>query len=135
MLLKDSNNVPLCMTSQESVVTKFSQYDEPQLKDKTKAELLGDIKSDCVDISIVKGNRVGEMHYIFHKNPISVTNRIMKEGVKVYMSNSKGRLQVLWERVFMDTSKDVCNYYTICGREDNYRKTIIETILRELMWN
>ena len=35
----------------------------------------------------------------------------------------------------MDTHKDVCNYYTLHGREYNYVNTILETILREIMWN
>ena len=51
------------------------------------------------------------------------------------MGNPKGLLQVLWERLFMDTSKYVCNYYRLCGREDNYGNTIIEMSLRELIWN
>ena len=34
----------------------------------------------------------------------------------------------------MDTSKDLCTYYTLRSREDNYGKTIIQKILRELMW-
>ena len=35
----------------------------------------------------------------------------------------------------MDTSKAICNYYTLRGLEDNYGNTIIEMSLRELMWN
>ena len=35
----------------------------------------------------------------------------------------------------MDTSKDVCTYYTLCGQEDNYGNTILEKILREPMQN
>ena len=33
----------------------------------------------------------------------------------------------------MDTSKDLCSYYTLCRREDKYGNTIIEAGLRELM--
>ena len=51
------------------------------------------------------------------------------------MGNTKRLLQVLWERIFIDTYKDVCNYYTLRGKEDNYGNTILETILRELMQN
>ena len=35
----------------------------------------------------------------------------------------------------MDTSKDVCTYYTILWRENNYGDSIIETSLRKLMRN
>ena len=35
----------------------------------------------------------------------------------------------------MDTSKDVCTYYTPRVREGNYGNTIIEKSLRELMCN
>ena len=55
--------------------------------------------------------------------------------MEVYTGNTKVILQVLWERVFMDTFKDVCTYYTLQGREDNYGNKIIETSLRELMRN
>ena len=51
------------------------------------------------------------------------------------MGNPKGIKQVLWQRVFMDTSKDVCTYYTLRGLGDNNGNTILETILRELMRN
>ena len=51
------------------------------------------------------------------------------------MGNPKRLMQVLWELVFMDTSKDLCTYYTQCVREDNYGNIILETIFRELMWN
>ena len=33
----------------------------------------------------------------------------------------------------MDTFKDICTYYPLRGREDQYVNTIIETGLRELM--
>ena len=36
------------------------------------------------------------------------------------MGKPKGILQVLWERVFMDTSKDVCTYFALHRQEDNY---------------
>ena len=66
---------------------------------------------------------------------ISVSKIIMKEGVKLWKGKTKGLLQVLWERGFMDTSKDVCTYYTPRGQEGDYGNTILEKSLRELMWN
>ena len=51
------------------------------------------------------------------------------------MGKPKGLLQVLWELRFMDTSKDVCTYYTLRRREENYFNTNIKTGLRELMKN
>ena len=45
---------------------KFSLYDDPQLKDKAKAELLGNSKSYGVDIYVVKGDMLGDMHVISH---------------------------------------------------------------------
>ena len=35
----------------------------------------------------------------------------------------------------MDTYKDVYTYYKLCGREDNYGNKMIDTSLRELIWN
>ena len=49
------------------------------------------------------------------------------------MVKPKGLQQVLWEHIFLYTSKDVCTYYTIYGKEDYYGHTIIETGLREVM--
>ena len=84
---------------------------------------------------VLKGERLGEMQNISHANLIYVTNIISKERVKVWMGNPKVLLQVLLERVFINTSKYVCNYYTLRGREGNYDNTIIETSLRELVLN
>ena len=78
MVFQEGSDVPLWMTPQERVATKFSQYNEPQLKDKTKAYLLGNIKSYGVDISVVKEERVGGMQDISRKKMISVTKRMGK---------------------------------------------------------
>ena len=51
------------------------------------------------------------------------------------MGHPKGILQVLWERLFLDTSKDVCTYYILRGRKEDCGNTIIETSLREPMRN
>ena len=66
---------------------------------------------------------------------ISVANRIRKRRIKGYMVKLKVLLQVFWERVFMDTYKNICTYYTLRGQEDNYGDTIIETSFREIMRN
>ena len=68
------------------------------------------VKSDVVDMSVVKGKRVGELNYIAREHLISVTNIINKERVKVWTGKTKGLMQVLWEHIFTDTSKDVCTY-------------------------
>ena len=41
------------------------------------------------------------------------------------MGKPKRLIQILWESVFMDKSKDVCTYYTLHVWEDNYGNTII----------
>ena len=56
------------MTTQEHVSAEFSKYDEPLLKDKTKYMLIGNIKISGVDMSVVKGKRVGYMQNISHQN-------------------------------------------------------------------
>ena len=58
MLFQEGGDESLCMTPQERVATKISQYDGPQLKNKTKYELLGNIKISGVDISVMNGKRV-----------------------------------------------------------------------------
>ena len=55
------------MTPQQHVATKSSQYDESQLKDKTKYELLGNLKSAGADISVVNAKRVCKLQYIPYK--------------------------------------------------------------------
>ena len=113
------------MTTQERVAIKSSQHDDSYLKYKIKAELLGKLKSTGVDIFVVKGKRVGELQDTTLKKMISITNIIRMERVKVWMGDSKGLLQILRKRVFTETSKDVCNYYTLRGRGDIHGKTII----------
>ena len=71
------------MTPQDHVPTKFSQYDYQSLKDKTKAELLGNLKRSSMDMSVVKGERVCELQGISYESPVSVTNIIRKERMKL----------------------------------------------------
>ena len=52
------------------------------LKNKTQDELISDLKSAGVDISVVKDERLCEMQDISCKIYISVTNLIIKERVK-----------------------------------------------------
>ena len=47
------------MNPQERVSTKFGHYNDMSLKDNTKSELLGKIKSTGVGISVMKGKKVG----------------------------------------------------------------------------
>ena len=61
MLINQGCNALLQMTQQERISTKFSQNDNPQLKDKTKAELFDDLKSGGVGISVVKWEMVGDL--------------------------------------------------------------------------
>ena len=73
ILFQDGADVPLRMTPQEHLATKFSQYDDPQLKYKAEDELLGNLKSDGVDIYIMKWKRVGELQDSSLKNYNYVT--------------------------------------------------------------
>ena len=77
MLFQEAVDVALCMNPQEHVDTTFIQYDEPQLKDKTKSELLGNLKSVDMDIYVVKEDIVGELQDISHKYLIYVANIII----------------------------------------------------------
>ena len=61
MAFQGGSNGPLFMTPQYSVSTKCSYYDDKSLIDKTKAGFLGNINSSNVNMSVVKGKRVGEM--------------------------------------------------------------------------
>ena len=101
MVIQEGGNVPLWVTPQGDIAMNFGEYGEPQLKDKTKAELLGNIKSAGVDIYLVKGNRVVELQDIDRKKYISVTKIIRKERVKVWMGKTKILMQTLFEKVFM----------------------------------
>ena len=74
MLLQDGSDVPLWMTPQQRVATNFSQYDDTYVKDKTKYELLSNLKSADVNISVEKVKGVGELQDIYHRNLIYVTN-------------------------------------------------------------
>ena len=78
MVFQEGGYVPFWVTPQEHIATKLSQYDELQLKENTKAELLGNLKIADMDIYVVKGRRVGKLQDISHKHFISVTRRISK---------------------------------------------------------
>ena len=54
MVFQYVRNVPCWMTPKECAAKTFSHYDEPLLKYKTNAELLGKLKSSSVDIYVVK---------------------------------------------------------------------------------
>ena len=116
MLSQEGSDAPLWMNPQDRVSKKFSQYDEPQFKDKTKSELLGNLRIAGVDIYLEKEKRTVSMR--------------RKERVKVYMGKPERLLQVLWEHVLMDTPKEVCTPQILRGWEDNYGNKILETILR-----
>ena len=51
MIFQQVGNGPLCITPQQCVATKFSYYYDQSLKDKTKSELLGNIKYAGMDMS------------------------------------------------------------------------------------
>ena len=73
MVFQEIINGTLCVPPQEHADTNFSHYDDISLKYKTKADLLGNIKSSSVDISVVKGKMVGELQVIASENLIYVT--------------------------------------------------------------
>ena len=82
MEFQGGGDVIFWMTPQERADMKFSQYDNPSLKDKTKDESLGNIKTSDVDVSVVKWNMVCELQVISCENSIYVTNITIKERVK-----------------------------------------------------
>ena len=135
MAFQEVGNGKLWTIPQERVDTKFSNYFDLQLKDNTKAKLLGDIKNDDVDMSVVKGKMLGDLQDISCENLISITNRTRKEGAKVWMGETRGILKVLWEHGFMYTSKNICTYYILHRQQDNYSNTTLDTGLRELIRN
>ena len=78
MVFQEDVNGPLCMTIHNIIAKTFGHYDDPPLKDKTKAERLGDFKCAGVNMSVVKGDRVGELQDIYREKLIPVTNIIRK---------------------------------------------------------
>ena len=47
----------------------------------------------------------------------------------------KGLLQILWERGFIDPNVGARRYYNLCGRNDRYGNTMLDTSLSDLMRN
>ena len=62
VVFQKGGDISLWMNLQERVATNFSKYYELQLKYKTKAELIGNLKIYAVSISVVKGKRLGIWH-------------------------------------------------------------------------
>ena len=121
------------MTLDEMEAKRHSQLDKPTNVATTKDNLLRDHKKADVSMNRLKGKRVGNIQYLVTLKYVSTVKCVRKESVKVWMGKPKGILQVLWEHIFMETSTDVCTYYTKLGQENNYVNTIIETCFRELM--
>ena len=78
IIFQEGGYVTFWMNPQEFIDTKFSQYDDPQLKDKTKADSISNIKSAGVDISVVKGKKVGNLQDVSRKNSFYVTKIKLK---------------------------------------------------------
>ena len=135
MVFQEGDNGPFWMTPQEREDTKISVYDEPHDKAKTKGELLEKIRFSGEDMSGLKSKKVSELQEIARGKGIAVTKRVRKEKVKGWMGKPKGLFQVLWERGFIDTSKNVRTYYSLKGREDQYGNKMPETSLRDMMRN
>ena len=70
MVFQEGGDVIFWIDPQERVDMKFSQFGDLQLKQNTKSELLGNLKSAGVDISIVKVEMLGQLQYITHQNDI-----------------------------------------------------------------
>ena len=76
MVFREGGNAPLLMTTQKRIATKFSEYDEPLLKYKTRVELLGNLRINGVDMYVVGCKRVGKLQDVFCENLISLINII-----------------------------------------------------------
>ena len=67
MVFQEGGYGPFWVTPQEHIATNYSHYDEPQLKDKKKDELLGNLKSSRMDVYGVKGKRLDNLHDIAYE--------------------------------------------------------------------
>ena len=93
MVFQEGSDLPVGVTPQESVATKFSHQEELQLKDNTKAEFFGNIKGAGVNISVVKGKKVGKIQETACKKQRSV-NKDNNEGKgEIMYGQAKGNYE------------------------------------------
>ena len=71
------------------------------------------------NIQVPPGKSITEVKYIAstHELPIQYERKKVNEG---WIDKSKSMLQILYDREFIDTTKDT-NYYTVKGRKDENR--------------
>ena len=84
--------------------------DETKNAVKTNSNLLRDIQKYRVIMSGLKGNRVNNLQDLTMLNKIANLNCVQKDIVKGWMGKSKGLLQIVWERGFVDLNGGVRIY-------------------------
>jgi hypothetical protein len=123
---------PFYLSPEERAGRKFDHVTgETKPKQKTKAELLAEL--DSSGIGNTRGKTKVELQGLAteHGIPLSYAQPVVQEG---WAYKSKGLLQILWERGFIDSiNNDATSFYTVEGRKDAMGNKIPGTSLRELM--
>ena len=86
-------------------------------------------------MSGLKGNRVNNLQDLTMLNKIANLNCVQKDIVKGWMGKSKGLLQIVWERGFVDLNGGVRIYCTLGFQNNQYGNTILGNSLLELICN
>jgi hypothetical protein len=134
MVFQEGDEGPFWLTPEQRLATKHSEYHGIETKDKTKSELFRDLREKGVQPIGMKGRKVLELKEMAREKGIELTKQVRREKVRGWMGRPKGLLQILWERGFIDTSKENWRtYYSLNGTTDARDNLVEGTSLKRLM--
>ena len=126
MVFREGDYGPFWLTPEQRLERIHSVYEDMEQKDKTKPELLQELRTKGFQAIGLRGRKVAELKVIAENYGIELRKMVRKEKVKGWMGKPKGLLQVLWERGFIDTSlPNWKGFYSLNGTVDA-RDNIVE---------
>lgn len=129
LVFQESDEGPFWMSPAQREASRHDSIDDnnPSEKPRNKANLISDLQAKSINC---KGKNKKELIELctIHEIPINCKETKTTEG---WEGKSKGLLQVLWERGFIDNTQ--LSNYTIDGKKDEFGHVNLETSLRHLM--
>lgn len=136
MVFREGDDGPFWLTPEQRLARMHSEYYPPEMRPKNKDQLLQELRAKGVQQAGLRGKRVADLKKMAEDIGIELNKIVRKEKVKGWMGKPKGLLQVLWERGFIDTTKNNGNwktYYSLNGTKNARNNLIKGTSLKQLM--
>jgi hypothetical protein len=128
LMFQPTDTGPFWMSEEKKEATRHDVvYGEPNKLQRNKSELIADLQGKSIN---TKGFNKKELVKLCEKNDI-VTIIEVDNITEGWEGKAKGLVQVLWERGLIDGNK--LSKYSLDGKKDANKLTILETSLRHLM--